>query len=170
MALRATKARFGSALGFAIVFPVLADAQQQYNGSYYCVDEFAGGVAYDEKQKKWDSARFRPNEKFVVRFQYAGPKMCGGQDCYADEYFVTITPSGSDKTEACKSDYNGGSDRIEFTRDVGRGDCQTFPNRYIFGLKYKRFLKTFEFGGYAIGMDQKTDTPSISGGTCTKIQ
>jgi hypothetical protein len=163
------KGSFAFALGLAFGFPVFADANaQQHDGSYYCVAEFVGGVAYDEKLKKWESARFRPHEKFVVHFKYIGPHMCGDQDCYTDEYFVTITPSASDKTEACKN-YKG-SEKIEFTRGVGRGDCETPLKRYTFGLKYNRFLATFEFGGYVIGMDEKTDTPSISGGTCTKIQ
>ena len=163
------KGRFAFALGLVIGFPGFA-AAQQYDGSYYCVVEFAGGVAYDEKLKRWDSARFRPHEKFVVHFKYIGPHMLDGPVSYTDDYFVTITPSGSDKPEACKSYYKEAPDRIVFTRDVGRGDCETHLHRYTFGLKYKRFLATFEWGGYAIGIDAPTDTPSISGGTCTKIQ
>jgi hypothetical protein len=147
---------------------VSADAQQ-YDGSYYCVTEFSGGLAYNETLKTWESTRFRPNHKFVVHFKYSGPFLCGGQDCYSDLYFVTVTPSGSDKKEACKN-YRG-EEKIQFTRDVGRADCEANFRRYTFGLKYKRFQATFEFGGYAIGMDSKdSDTPSVSGGTCTKIQ
>ncbi|MFK4650081.1 hypothetical protein ABIF97_000015 [Bradyrhizobium japonicum] len=163
----AAKGRFAFALGLIVGFPGFADAQQ-YDGSYNCVAEFSGGVAYDEVSKKWDSARFRPSDKLIVRFKYLGPTLCGGQDCYSDQYLVSITPSGSDKASVCK-DYKG-SEKIQFTRDVGRGDCEANYHRYTFGLKYKRFLSTYEFGGYAIGMDQKTDTPSITGGSCTKIQ
>jgi hypothetical protein len=157
------------ALGLTIAPPVFAQAHP-YDGSYYCVTEFSGGVAYDETLKKWESTRFRPNEKFIVQFKYIGPHPPYAGQSYTDDYFVTITPSGSDKMEACKTYYKEASDRIEFTRDVGRGDCQTFLHRYIFGLKYKRFLRTFESGGYVNGMDEETDTPSISGGTCTKIK
>ena len=167
--MSAKKGSFAFAFGLAIGFPVFAEAQQ-HDGSSYCVAEFVGGVAYDEKLKKWDSARFRPHEKFVVHFKYIGPRMCGGQDCNSDEYLVKITPSGSDKTEACVGWIPEMHDRIQFTRDAGRGDCEANLRRYTFGLKYNRFLATFEFGGYVIGMDEKTDTPSISGGTCTKIQ
>jgi hypothetical protein len=163
------KSGFSFALGLAIGFPVFAEAQE-HDGSYYCVTEFSGGVAYDEKSKKWESARFLPTEKFVVHFKYIGPHLLYGGQSYSDDYFVTVTPSGSDKMETCKTYYKEVSDKIEFTRDAGRGDCQTLLHRYTFGLKYKRFLRTFEWGGYAIGMDEKTDTPSISGGTCTKIR
>jgi hypothetical protein len=160
------KRSFAVALGLAIGVPMIARGQE-HDGSYYCVTEFVGGVAYDETLKKWDSTRFRPHEKFVVHFKYAGPHMVGDQS-YTDDYFVTVTPSGSGKTESCKN-YKG-EEKVEFTRGVGRGDCEARLGRYTFGLRYNRFLKTFEFGGYAIGMDQNTDTPSISGGTCTKIQ
>ena len=169
--MRASKGSFAFALGLTIGFPGFAHAQQ-YDGSYYCVAEFSGGVAYNERLKKWDSTRFQPSDKFIVHFNYVGPggSWCGSQDCGTDQYLVSITPSGSNKTEACKTYYKEASDRIEFERTLGRGDCQTSLHRYTFGLKYKRFLATYEFGGYAIGMDQETDPPHISGGTCTKIQ
>jgi hypothetical protein len=168
--LNAMKASLSFALGLAIGLPVFAEAQE-HDGSYYCVAEFSGGLAYDEKLKEWKGTRFRATEKFVVYFKYVGPHLpYGGGQSYTEDYFVTVTTSGSDKVETCKTYYNEASDKIEFTRDVGRGDCQTFLHRYTFGLKYKRFLSTFEWGGYAIGMDEKTDTPTISGGTCTKIR
>lgn len=157
------------ALGLTFGFPALVNAQTYGDGSYYCVAEFAGGVAYDTKLKRWDSATFRPHEKFIVNFKYIGPHYVGDKS-YTDDYLVTVTPAGSSKTETCKTHYHETSDKIEFERSVGRGDCETSLHRYTFGLKYKRFLRTFEFGGYEIGMDQETDTPSISGGVCTKIQ
>jgi hypothetical protein len=156
-------------LAMAAIVLVRPAHAQEHDGSYYCVTEFVGGVAYDETLKKWDSAKFRPHEKFVVHFKHAGPHMVGDQS-YTDDYLVTITPSGSNKTEVCKGWYPEMHDKIEFTRDVGRGDCQTILRRYIFGLKYNRFLSTFEAGDYVLGIDQRGDTPSISGGTCTKIQ
>jgi hypothetical protein len=54
-----------------------------------------------------------------------------GDQSYTDDYFVTVTPSGSDKTESCKN-YKG-EEKVEFTRDAGRGDCQTLLERYTFG-------------------------------------
>jgi hypothetical protein len=107
-----------------------------------------------QEEFRWDEQRRRDNEGF--------------RDLLKRK--VTVTPSGSDKPEACKTYYNVTSEKIEFIRDVGRGDCQTISRRYTFGLKYKRFLSTFESGGYVIGMDKESDTPSISGGTCTKIR
>lgn len=162
----AAKILLGISLGLAICSSVVAETPR-HDGSYYCVAEFSGGVAYDERLKKWDSARFRPTDKFIVQFKYIGPHMCGGVDCLTDEYFVTV--ARGDKKEVCKSRWQDEPDKVQFTRGVGRGDCEADLRRYIFGLKYNRYLATFEFGGYAIGMDQVTDTPYISGGTCTKI-
>jgi hypothetical protein len=83
---------------------------------------------------------------------------------------LTVTSSGSNKTEACKGWVPEMHDKIDFTREFGRGDCETILRRYTFGLKYNRFLSTFEAGDYVLGRDREGDTPSISGGTCTKIQ
>src|SRR6266540_4114079 len=144
-------------LGFLIGSPALA-GPEQHDGSYYCVTEFSGGIAYDERLKKWEGAIFRPSGKFVVYFKYIGPHILEGSGghSFTDDYFVTITNSGSSKMESCKTYYKETTDKIEFTRDVGRGDCQAFPYRYTFGLKHNRFLRTFEWGGYAIGIDEKT--------------
>jgi len=168
--MRALTSGFAFALAFAVVFPSAVAKSQQHDGSYYCVAEFSGGIAYNEALKKWEGVRFRPSHKFVVRFKYAGPhKEADGIQSYGDDYFVTITPSGSDKAEACQDSKR--SDRIEFTSDGVRGDCGVFPRRYIFNLKHKRFQATFEAADYVIGSDDKnSDTASISGGTCTKIQ
>jgi hypothetical protein len=168
---RTMNGRFVVALGLTII-PLFADAQE-HDGSYYCVTELSGGLAYNKTLKRWESTRFRPNDKFVVQFEYVGPHQSDyGGKSYTDDYLVTITESGSDKREACKTYYMKASDRIQFTRGTQlRGDCQTLLNRYQFNLENKRFLAVFESGAYVIGMDQEgSDTPSISGGTCTKIK
>jgi hypothetical protein len=133
------------ALGLAVGFPMFADAQE-HDGSYYCVAEFSAGLIYREALKKWESTRFRPNDKFVVRFKYAGPHPGEyGGESYSDDYFVTVTLSGSDKTEACKTNFWKGSDRIEFTRDdAKRGDCETISAQYTFSLTRRRFQTIFQ--------------------------
>lgn len=167
--MRAIRNSCAFAIGILVVLPAPARSQQ-YDGSYYCVAEFAGGIAYNESLKKWDSATFRPSHKFVVRFKYAGPhKEAEGIQSYTDDYFVTVTRSGSAEAKACRNYKN--LDKIEFTSDGVRGDCEVFPHRYIFSLKYKRFQATFEAADYVLRSDEKnSDTASISGGTCTKIQ
>lgn len=143
---------------------------QHYDGSYYCVAEFTGGLAYDERLKSWKSARFRPSLKFVANFKYAGPHYIV-DEAYTDDYFVTITGAGKDKADSCRG-RDRSLEKVEFTRGaVVRGDCDTIFVRYIFSLKLKRFQATFEAGDYVIGNDNAdSDTPYITGGTCTKIQ
>ena len=150
-------------------FP-LHSVAQEHDGSYYCVAEFSGGVAYSENLKKWDSARFRPTEKFVAHFKYAGPHQEDyGASAYVDDYFVTVTPSESDKAETCKSRNSERSDRIMFSHGSPVwGGCETILKQYTFSLMNMRFLTVFD-SGYVNGIDSGSDTPSISGGTCTKI-
>ncbi len=162
------KCRFALVVGLAMGLPTSAHAQAK-DGSYYCVTEFSGGLSYNETLKRWQSTRFSPKEKFVANFKYAEPHVGAGGVSYTDDYYVTITPSGSDKTEDCLTYYPIRSQKIEFIRDSW-GSCETHIDRYRFNLTNKRFLQVFENGYINGGEDKGSDTPSISGGTCTKIQ
>ena len=144
---------------------------QSKDGAYYCVTEFSGGLAYNETLKRWQSATFRPTYKFVTNFKYIGPHINdSGVAPYSEDYYVTITPSGGDKSEDCLTYFLARSEKIEFTIAGGLGSCETIGARYSFNLKNKRFLRVFENGYVNGGADKDSDTPSIGGGTCTKIQ
>src|SRR5262249_17335227 len=68
---------------------------QSWNGAYYCVDEVAGGLAYDATTKKWKGTGFNTDEKFVLRLQYKGRSET------KEEYEVTITESGKSEAARC---------------------------------------------------------------------
>ena len=46
--------------------------------------------------------------------------------------------------------------------------CGSLPS-YQFNLTNNRFLSIYDFG-YIDGRDNNDETPSVSGGTCTKIE
>lgn len=83
------------AFAMAAGLPSVAHGQQS-GGTYYCVSEFSGGLAYDENLKKWDSARFRPSHKFVVYFHYIGQhRYEDGTLSASDDYCPTTSwPDG----------------------------------------------------------------------------
>ena len=40
------------------------------DASYFCVAEIAGGLRYNERTKKMESATFKPDAKFVMRMKH----------------------------------------------------------------------------------------------------
>jgi hypothetical protein len=48
-------------------------------------------------------------------------------------------------------------------------DCSAEVRGYRFNFEYKMFLETYVIG-YVEEQDSNDDTPSISGGTCARIE
>jgi hypothetical protein len=151
------------------------------DAAYYCVAELAGGIAYDEKQRKWQSTTFNVTQKFELRLKYLQTrpqKQIYGEFDLTD-YAVTVTKPGDDPRQ-CSNYYTGSAeifvDRKTITVWPGvRGDpqpdlikCEYLGEQLIFSMKTKRFLSIYTYG-YLDGKDRRSDTPSISAGTCTKI-
>jgi hypothetical protein len=139
------------------------------NASYFCTVEFAGGLAFNESLKKWDSAKFLPHRKFVLKLQFISKgiqKDAGGKDQPVADFKVALTEAGTNDGSYCfPQDYKG------LPSMIGTFDylnCFNFPSEYQFNLKTNRFLSYYKFG-YLEGKDNNDDTPAVSGGTCTKI-
>lgn len=163
------RARLALGVGLAIATPMTAPAQE-HDGSYYCVEELSGGLVYNEGLKRWESTRFNPTDKFVVRFKYIGSHPASYDPRLSnDEYYVTVTESGSDHISSCQTNSSPEKDTVEFTGSAGIGACDALFEHYTFNLRNNRFLKIYELG-YVDGIDKSGNTPSVSGGTCTKIQ
>jgi hypothetical protein len=149
---------------------VCSSSAQSNSASYFCVVEFAGGLAYNETLRRWDAARFRPEGKFVLRMQLLKSrtiKTFSEKEEVVHDYMVTITKSGANSAIPCTSD--SPQSRPAVTVDsYGWLTCSSSLTDYKFNLKTNRFISAYLIG-YADGRDTNSDTPSISGGTCTKI-
>jgi hypothetical protein len=89
----------------------------------------------------------------------------GITETYGD-YEISITESGRSFALPCwslRGEHVGKTDRYK------QIDCSAEVRDYRFSFEYKRFLET-KVIGYVEGHDSNDDTPSISGGTCTRIE
>jgi hypothetical protein len=83
------------------------------------------------------------------------------------QYAVTITQSGKEYGTPCTNDSLGDPNIIAVEEGKEGFRCETFDN-YAFNLANHRFLDFYPFG-YLNGADNGDDTPSVTAGTCTRI-
>lgn len=152
-------------LGSLMSQGALAFARRE--GTFFCTVESIGGLAYDAALKRWRGAVFRPRGKFVLRLKFIKTRN-EGEGTYAytvDEYETTITNEGSNNPFPCFSE-----DKMPTGIDSsGFLTCDTLTHGYKFNFKTNRFLESYMVG-YIDGSDDDSNTPSIAGGVCTKIQ
>jgi hypothetical protein len=147
---------------------------QSWNGAFYsCAVEATGGLAYDATIKKWKGAAFRPDKKFMLLMEYKGRRE--NQPEYGketvDDYNVEIVQSGTAEPRDCivpDSDYSEKGWVVGVWSDGTVENCHDFITTYKFNLRTGRFLSIYAIG-YIDGKDDDSNTPVISGGTCTKI-
>ena len=138
---------------------------ERRDGAYYCTVQFSGGIAYNESLKRWQGTSFQPSGNFVVRLKYLKSRTVNVTDKFSydiDDYDVYITDEGANIPIRCLHD--GKDPAID---QYGYLHCGAITN-YEFNFKNNRFLEVYEVG-YVNGVDKNGDTPSVSGGTCTKI-
>lgn len=148
-----------------------AHAIEPRDATYYCAAEAAGGIAYDEQLKRWRSANFRPDKKFVLKlkflssakekmFEWTGPEI-------VNRFSITVTAAGSNTDTPCRNIQDRGA-----PVDVwGNNDwlrCEASLTEYRFNPANNRFLAAYLIG-YLSGLEGNDDTPSIWVGVCTKI-
>jgi len=162
-----------------LAMPSMALGLEKRDGAYYCTTKFGGGIAYDETLKQWKGATFKPGQSFVMKLTFRDTVKA--QDRFGvaheyDEYDVGITDEGSSSAIPCLA-FNGKPPSLThdpplFLRDETKvlrcGVLGGYRTQYEFNVGNHRFLKIYT-GQYADGGDENSDTPSISGGLCTKI-
>jgi hypothetical protein len=149
---------------------VLSAQQPVKDGAYFCTVEFSGGLAYNQTTKRWQSTTFRPDRKFVVRLKFIGTKqeeLVPGVNVKVtvSSYDITITPAGMPNAMPCLSEDGGDAQML----DGPHVECLTGAMEYRFNFQNNRFLQAYMVG-YVEGKDEGEDTPSMSGGTCTRIE
>lgn len=140
------------------------------DASYFCVEEFAGGLAYNEHTSKWEGATFKPKSKFVMRMKHLRSttrKDYRGRDEPAQVFDVTLTEAGSNYGSRC-SNQREPSGFIVFGGDDMEFGCFGRLKEFQFNLANNRFLSAY-LVGYFDGPDNNADTPAVAGGVCTKI-
>lgn len=138
----------------------LALADEPTSVSYYCAAEFAGGLRFDEAAKRWGSTEFVPRDKFLLKVTDRSAVQADGHKLIS----VSVTPSGSSNGAPCVQD--GNYEMQLWPRGMIR--CNSMLTDYVFNVKDNRFLAAYSFG-FVDGEDAGGNTPSMTGGYCTKI-
>jgi hypothetical protein len=140
---------------------------ERRDGAYYCTVKFSGGVAYNDALKRWEGATFKLGPNFVLKlsFRQTTKAPAGSFLSDSDEYDVTITEEGNSDTTLCM-----GFDGKPPSMISPYMSCTWLLGLYEFQFDFDnhRFTRIFR-AGYIDGGDKYSDTPSISGGLCTKI-
>ncbi len=147
-----------------------AQAVEPKDASFFCVAEAAGGLFFNAGQKRWVGAVFKANEKFILRLKFIDVKVGTGKfdkdELYAN-FEVFLTPSGSNFESKCTP--LGDRDKATVAISTYGGfACNANIQEYVFNLNSNRYLNLY-YSGYTDGADNNENTPSVTGGVCTKI-
>jgi len=138
--------------------------------SYFCVAEAAGGLSFSAPQKKWVGTVFKVTEKFVLRLKYIDAKFGTGKwdkDELYTNFEVALTPAGTNSESRCLQLGSGDKKSVSVSQ-YDSFTCSASIEEYYFNLKTNRYLNVYPFG-YVDGTDSNENTPSVTGGVCTKI-
>jgi hypothetical protein len=151
-------------LWLILLMPSMALSLERRDGAYYCTVKFVGGLTYTNALKEWQGAFFKPSGNFVVKLSFLERTKASiaGVTFDLDEYDVTVTDERN-STDSCLHDKKPPTNEEKFGIS-----CDTVINEYKFNFDNHRFIKIYT-EGYVNGVDSDDDTPSISGGLCTKI-
>jgi hypothetical protein len=168
------KAIWPSLMWAVMLVPPVAVAQSG-DASYFCVEEFAGGLKYNATVNNRVGTVFTPDHEFLVSLKSAKPRDAITEAARARaqvrEYAITVTQSGSNNAVPCLNLFGQGGDGtvlITVLLAGGQGFCQAEDTDYKFNFAANRFLSVHPFG-FVDGKDKPENTPYISGGTCTKV-
>ena len=150
-----------------------ASAQLHAEGSdtsaYFCIAEASGGVAYNAHMKKWVGTTFNPDDKFVLRMRRLSRRseknLLGNNEVVTD-YNISLIESGSNTARTCQK--LGSANSTITVYGDGAFYCADGTTDYVFSITANRFLAS-DMRDYVFGKDNSEDYPSISAGTCTKI-
>ena len=156
---------------------------QPKEGPYYCVVEWVGGGWYNPTTKKWEGSEFNPDSeryisKFIVTIKVVGrhtEQSAPHQTRQFDDYNVTIKPSTFNRRPLdCLAGFATGwlddnRSKVISTRSESSIIRCNVVDDYVFNLNTNRFLQVATTG-FTSGRDDDANTPSISGGTCIKIE
>ncbi|WP_316159791.1 hypothetical protein [Bradyrhizobium sp. SZCCHNRI20481] len=137
--------------------------------TFYCTSEAVGGLRYDEQLKKWRSANFQADGRFVLKLEFVSttsePIYEGASPSIVHRFRITVRPAGSTIDSRCIADSDDG---LVAVWPRGHVRCSYSLSELRFNPANNRFLESYLIG-YISGEDNNKDTPSIAAGICTKI-
>jgi hypothetical protein len=154
-----------------LLVPSQGISAESKDRSYYCTKDAVGGIWYNDRTKKWEAADFKPDGNFVLKMEFF--RTYTNKDAFSEtditEYSVSVTAAGSNFPALCSYDYfYAHTDQHAVPLMNNRLRCNASLGDYVFDFGSNRFLGAY-LEGYTDGKDNNENTPSVSAGTCTKI-
>jgi len=139
-------------------------ANEDYSGSYLCIQQSGGGLYY-YGANGWGGTTFKPEGKFVIRLYDKTEKPAyDGAKWNNSFYNVEVSEFGA-KPGTCFGNADFGT--VEFFGDTSRLECESSSVFWV-DFNTMRFLEAYPYG-FIDGKDNNDNTPSMMGGTCAKI-
>ncbi len=147
------------------------DDTGKFAGSYLCLAEASGGVAYDDTSKKWVGTPFLADEKYIVKVENIGTKELKLEFTEEVAALYTIKVSNFGETVSDLDGCTGHGKKLDepfpFSKDGGF-ECMTLGTDWTVNLATGRYLKAYLWG-FTGGEDDINDTPSVEVGLCSKL-
>src|SRR5262245_50753706 len=97
------------------------------DASYFCTVEAVGGLAYNERTKKWEGTSFIADDKFVLRLKFLRTrteKAAFDRDSMVHDYIVTVTKSGTNFASPCNFDSSITEQAVTVWDEAGVVACE----------------------------------------------
>lgn len=161
-------------IGAAVICLTVAPARaaDKLDANYICTGLSAGGIAYNSTQKSWHGTIFREqNDIFVIQMKHLGTdhQTAYGNDVVSDRFNVAIKRQSQKYPDPCvgkRGDLKNPA--VTVLEPNGYISCTTIGWEYLFNPQIGRFTRTYPWG-YVDGLDNGDNTPSITAGTCIKL-
>jgi hypothetical protein len=155
--------RRGLAAAAVMLSVTQAGAEEDWSGTYLCVQEVAGGLKYDEDLARWKSTTFDVRGSFVLKARKVGEHPLPGAGYMVGDYETTITELGEDERPCAPLDMD------DHPLNFATITCRASLTEYRVNLFNKRFLSTY-LQGYLDWGTGPADTPALVGGRCTVVK
>jgi hypothetical protein len=171
--MKITRTTIGWTLFAALTAPV-SHAQTPKEGGYLCTSEMAVGFEYNTSLKNWEGVTLESegsSSKFILRLKSVKERVrrnASGENEDVTDYLVTITKTGANAAIPCTFGGTGINSRIIVVGDNDNVVCTAKRRRLTFNLESRRFISVHLYG-YVDGEDGNENMPTMSGGTCKKI-
>jgi hypothetical protein len=159
---------------FAALIAPVSHAQTPKDASYLCTSEMAVGFEYNTSLKNWEGVSLDSEgsfSKFILRLKSVKERVrrnASGENEDVTDYLVTISKTGANAAIPCTFGGTGINSRIIVVGDNDNVVCTAKRRRLTFNLESKRFISVHLYG-YVDGEDGNENMPTMSGGTCKKI-
>jgi len=150
------------------------DNSGKFSGSYACTVRNSAGIYYDQALKDWRPSVLENGGGFIIDVAETGTSAENSLNEIATSYTIRIIDSEKKTASNCTvvENTSSGEPRLIVEHNIannGRVGCQASLTDYRFNFSTLRFVIPYTGQYFLDGIDAEGDTPSITAGTCEKM-